>query len=41
MVAYAMALGMTTAAVVKPATTSGRSHSFRYEVSQSAMFTLG
>ena len=30
-----MAFGMTTAAVVKPAITSGRSHSFRYETSQS------
>src|SRR5215467_11306545 len=38
-VAYAIAIGITTAALVSPASTSGRSHSFRYPISQSSMKT--
>ena len=37
MAAKAIALGMTTAAVVRPATKSKRSHPFRYEGSQPSM----
>ena len=36
-VEYAMAIGITTAALVSPASTSGHSHSFRYPISQSSM----
>src|ERR1700745_3540077 len=39
MVAYAIDFGMTTAAAVNPAMTSGRNQSLRYEASHSGMPT--